>query len=62
MINRRKVQTTTSFSLSKHEFPSLSNVCQPILSNVSGSLTRFYQRKPDNNVKDVGVHNSHIRK
>ena len=61
-ITRRKVQTTTSFSSTKHNFPQLTNVCQPILSNVCGSLTSFYQRKPDNNMKHAGVHNSHLRK
>ena len=40
--------------LNEHGFPPLSNVCQPILSNVSES--RLYQRKPASNVKLVSVH------
>ena len=36
-ITRQKVQSNISFSLNEHDFPPLSNVCQPILSNVSES-------------------------
>ena len=50
-ITRQKVQSTVSFSLNEHDFPTLSNVCQPILSNVSES--RLHQRKPASNVKLV---------
>ena len=50
-ITRQKVQSTVSFSLNEHGFPTLSNVCQPILSNVSES--RLHQRKPASNVKLV---------
>ena len=39
-------------------FPPLSNVCQPILSNVSES--RLYQRKLASNVKLVSVHVSPV--
>ena len=59
-ITRQKVQMTISFSLNQHDFPPLSNVCLPILSNVSGSTTRFYQRKPLSNVKHVSVHVSPV--
>ena len=52
-ITRQKVQSTISFSLNEHDFPTLSNVCQPILSNVSES--RLHQRKPASNVKLVSV-------
>ena len=52
-ITRQKVQSTISFSLNEHDFPPLSNVCQPILSNVSES--RLYQRKPASNVNLVSV-------
>ena len=53
-ITRQKVQSTISFLLNEHDFPPSSNVCQPILSNVSES--RLYQRKPASNVKLVSVH------
>ena len=53
-----KVQSTISFSLNEHDFPPLSNVCQPILSNVSES--RLYQRKPVSNVKLLSVHVSPV--
>ena len=43
------IKFTISFSLNEHDFPPLSNVCQPILSIVSES--RLHQRKPANNVK-----------
>ena len=56
-ITRQKVQSI-SFSLNEHDFPTLSNVCQPILSNVSES--RLYQRKPNCNVKLVSVHVSPV--
>ena len=36
-ITRQNVQSTISFSLNEHNFPPLSNVCQPILSNVGES-------------------------
>ena len=57
-ITREKLQSTISFLLNEHDFPWLSNVCQPILSNVSES--RLYQRKPASNVKLVSVHVSPI--
>ena len=57
-ITREKVQSTISFLLNEHDFPPLSNVCQPILSNVSES--RLYQRKPASNVKLVSVHVSPV--
>ena len=57
-ITRQKVQSTISFLLNEHDFPLLSNVCQPILSNVSES--RLYQRKPASNVKLVSVHVSPV--
>ena len=50
-ITRQKVKSTISFSLIEHDFPPLSNVSQPILSNVSES--RLHQRKPASNVKLV---------
>ena len=53
-ITTQKVPSTISFLLNKHDFPPLSNACQPILSNVSES--RLYQRKPASNVKLVSVH------
>ena len=46
-ITKQKVQSTISFSLNEHDFPPLSNVRQPVSSNVS---------KPASNVKLVGVH------
>ena len=57
-ITRQKVQSKISFLLNEHGFPPLSNVCQPILSNVSES--RLYQRKPASNVKLVSVHVSPV--
>ena len=57
-LTRQKVQSTISFLLNEHDFPLLSNVCQPILSNVSES--RLYQCKPATNVKLVSVHVSPI--
>ena len=57
-ITRQKVQSTISFSLNEHDFPPLSNVCQPILSNVSES--RLHQYKPASNVKLVSVHVSPV--
>ena len=51
---------TISFSLNEHDVPPLSNACLPILSNFSGSITRFYQRKPLSNVKHVNVHVSPV--
>ena len=57
-ITRQKVQSTISFLLNEHDFPPLSNVCQPILSNVSES--RLYQCKPASNVKLVSVHVSPV--
>ena len=53
-ITRQKVQSTISFLLNEHDFPPLSNVCQPILSNVSES--RLHQCKSATNVKLVSVH------
>ena len=44
--------------LNEHDFPPLSNVCQPILFNVSE--TRLYQRKAASNVKLVSVHVSPV--
>ena len=52
-IARQKVQSTISFSLNEIDSPSLSNVCQLILSNVTES--RLCQRKPASNVKLVNV-------
>ena len=57
-VTREKVQSTISFLLNEHDFPPLSNVCQPILSNVSES--RLYQRKPASSVKLVSVHVSPV--
>ena len=57
-ITRQKVQSIISFLLIEHDFPLLSNVCQPILSNLSES--RLYQRKPASNVKLVSVHVSPV--
>ena len=57
-ITRQKVQSTISFLLNEHDFPLLSNVCLPILSNVSES--RLYQRKTASNVKLVSVHVSPV--
>ena len=57
-ITRQKVQSTISFSLNEHDFPPLSNVCQPILSNVSES--RLHQYKRASNVKLVSVHVSPV--
>ena len=51
----KKCKTTISFSLNEHDFPSLSNACRPILSNVIGSVPRLYQRKRASNVKHVSV-------
>ena len=53
-ITRQKVQSTIYFLLNEHDFPPLSNVCQPILSNVSESS--LHQRKSATNVKLVSVH------
>ena len=44
--------------LNEHDFPLLSNICQPILSNVSES--RLYQRKPASNVKLGNVYVSPV--
>ena len=44
--------------LNEQDFPPLSSVCQPILSNVSES--RLYQCKPASNVKLVSVHISPV--
>ena len=52
-ITRQKVQSNISFSLKEHDFPRLSNVCQPILFNVSESS--LYQRKPASNVNVVSL-------
>ena len=57
-ITRQKVQSTIYFLLNEHDFPPLSNVCHPILPNVSES--RLYQRKPASNVKLVSVHVSPV--
>ena len=57
-ITREKVQSRISFLLNEHDFPLLSNVCQPILSNVSESP--LYQRKPASNVKLVSAHVSSV--
>ena len=57
-ITRQKVQSTISFLLNEHDFPPLSNVCHPILSNVSES--RLYQHKPASYVKLVSVHVSPV--
>ena len=57
-ITRRKVPSTISFSLNEHDFPPLSNVYHPILSNVSES--QLHQCKPASNVKHVSVHVSPI--
>ena len=57
-ITRQKVQSTISFLLNEHDFPPLSNACQPILSNVSES--RLYQRKPASNVKLGNVYVSPV--
>ena len=34
-ITRQKAQNAISFSLNDQNFPPLSNICQPILSNVT---------------------------
>ena len=52
-IARQKVQSTISFSLNELDSPSLSNVCQLVLSNVTESC--LCQRKPASNVKLVNV-------
>ena len=57
-ITRQNVQSTISFLLNEYGFPPLSNVCQPILSNVSESCV--YQCKPASNVKLVGIHVSPV--
>ena len=57
-ITRQKVQPTIYFSLNEYDFPPLSNVCQPILSNVSESC--LYQRKPASNLKVASVHLSPV--
>ena len=57
-ITKEKLQSTISFLLHEHNFPRLSNVCQPILSSVSES--HLYQRKPASNVKLVSVHVSSV--
>ena len=57
-IKRQKVQSTISFSLNEHDFPPLSNVRQPVSSNVSES--RLHQCKPASNVKLVSVHVSPV--
>ena len=57
-ITRQKVESTISFSLNEHNFPSLSNVCQPIFSNIS--VPRLYQFEPAINVKLVSVHVSAV--
>ena len=57
-ITRRKVQSTISFSLNEPEFPPLSNVFHPVLSDVIES--RLHQRKPASNVKLVSVHVSPV--
>ena len=44
--------------LNEHDFPPLSNICQPILSNVSES--RLYQRNPTSNVNVGSVHLSPV--
>ena len=59
-ITKQKVGTKIHFSLNEHNFVPLPNVCQPILSIDSGSVTRLYQRKPGNNMKHVSVHVSVI--
>ena len=51
-------QSTISFSLTEHGFTPLSNVCQPILSNVRESRLRL--RKPASNVKLVCFHASPV--
>ena len=56
-ITLQEVKSTISFSLNEHDFPSLSNVCQPISSNISES--RLHQHKPASNVK-LSVHVSPI--
>ena len=57
-ITRQNVQTNISFLLHVHNFLSLSNVCKPILSNVSGSCLQLclYQGKAASNVKHASVH------
>ena len=55
---RQNVQSTISFSLNEHIFPLLSNVCQPVLSNVSESC--LHQRKSTSNVKLGSVHVSFV--
>ena len=57
-IIKQKVQSTISFSLNEPNFPSLSNICQPVLSNVSES--RLHQRKLTNNVKSASAHESFV--
>ena len=57
-ITRQNVQSAISFFLNEHDFPPLSNVCQPNLPNVSES--HLYQRKPASNGKLVGVHVSPV--
>ena len=57
-ITRQKLQATIYFLLNERNFLLLSNVCQPILSNVSGS--RLYQRKPASNMKLVSIHVSPV--
>ena len=47
-----------SFSLNERNFPRLSNVFQPISSNISE--LRLHQRKPDCNVKLISVHVSPV--
>ena len=59
-VTRQKVQTTTSFWLNENDFLPLSYVCQSVFSNFSESVTRLYQRKPDDNVKHVSVHLSPV--
>ena len=45
-----------SFLLNNHDLPPLSNVYQPILPNVSRSITHLNQSKPVPNEKHVSVH------
>ena len=54
ILQDKKFKLQFLFLLNEREFPPLSNVCQLVLSNVSGS--RFYQHKPASHVKLATVH------
>ena len=57
-ITRQKVQSTISFLLNEHNFPTFSNVSQAVLFNFNES--GLYQCKPASNVKLVSVHVSPV--